>query len=38
MAATKYPFEWEDIPAEELKACMPEAESAFIRSVSFTVT
>ena len=29
--APEYPFQWEDIPKEEMEACMPEAETGFIR-------
>ena len=29
--AQSFPFEWIDIPEDELKTCMPEAEGPFIR-------
>jgi len=34
---TKYPFVWEDIPEEELKVCMPEADRVYIRYGSQTL-
>ena len=30
--AAKFPFEWEVIPEEEVKASMPEASGNFVRS------